>query len=98
MPIDIAAETLLSVGQAARAVPYRPNVCTVWRWLERGVRGVRLESVLMGGRRFTSQEALERFFTATTAAANGTQATVRTPHARQKAIDKAKAELAKSGI
>jgi hypothetical protein len=32
--------------------------------MTRGVRGVVLESVLIGGARYTSEEALERFFAA----------------------------------
>jgi hypothetical protein len=34
----------------------------------KGVRGVRLETVMMGGRRYTSAEAVERFFARLTAA------------------------------
>jgi hypothetical protein len=41
------------------------------RWCLLGVRGIRLESVMVGGRRCTSIEALNRFFQAVTAAANG---------------------------
>jgi Protein of unknown function (DUF1580) len=49
--------------------PVHPD--TLHRWCLLGVRGIRLESVMVGGRRCTSIEALNRFFQAVTAAANG---------------------------
>ncbi len=42
-------------------VASRPSIRTVRRWAGRGVRGALLESWLIGGRRFTSAEALDRF-------------------------------------
>ena len=46
----------------------RPNVSTVWRWAQRGVCGVTLETVLIGGRRYTSRVALQSFVERSTAA------------------------------
>ena len=40
-----------------------PHRDTISRWARLGCRGVRLESVLLGGRRYTSLEAIERFIT-----------------------------------
>ena len=57
--IDITTETLLSLLDAAKQLPGRPHVSTLYRWRIRGVRGVRLETVLVVGRRFTSKEALQ---------------------------------------
>lgn len=37
------------------------NVSTVWRWALKGCRGVVLESLSIGGRRYTSEEAFGRF-------------------------------------
>lgn len=51
----------------------RIHPSTVHRWRMRGIRGIRLESVLVGGSRFTSEEALVRFFDKTTKAADGEQ-------------------------
>jgi len=48
--IDITTETLLSLLDAAKQLPGRPHVSTLYRWRIRGVRGVRLETVLVGGR------------------------------------------------
>ncbi len=61
-------EQLLSFADASRVLQSRPHVSSIWRWSTRGVRGIRLETVQVGGRRFTSREALERFIARTTAA------------------------------
>ena len=42
-----------------------PHVATVWRWCSRGVRGVRLESLVIGGTRLVTQDAIDRFLAAT---------------------------------
>lgn len=44
---------------------------TIRRWATRGVRGVKLETVVVAGSRVTTLAAIERFITATTLAANG---------------------------
>ena len=62
--IDLELETLIPIAEAARHIPGRPHRGTVWRWLQSGVRGVVLESVLIGGRRYTSTEAIRRFLLA----------------------------------
>ena len=68
--IDISAEQLLTLPQAARVRPHgrlgRPtHPSTVYRWISRGARGgagvVRLEGVRIGGSWYTSREALQRF-------------------------------------
>jgi hypothetical protein len=61
MPIDVNSETLLSFAEASRTGPGRPHLGTLHRWRLAGVRGVLLESCLIGGKRFTSREALQRF-------------------------------------
>lgn len=57
-------EDLISLSQAARELPGRPHLSTIWRWTTRGVRGVVLETLVVAGRRFTSHEALQRFVAA----------------------------------
>jgi hypothetical protein len=69
MPADLLDEKLLSLGQACRVVPGKVNPSTIWRWHRLGVRGVKLETVVLGGRRFTSREAIGRFAQASTRAA-----------------------------
>lgn len=53
-------EERLAVTAAARQI-FRVSPETAWRWALRGVRGVKLESFVVGGRRFTSREACQRF-------------------------------------
>lgn len=101
--IDSRKEHLLTLSAAARDIPNRNsgrgvNVSTVWRWTLRGIRGVKLDTILVGGIRYTSHEAMQRFFAATTAAANGQAVLSRTADQRQKQIEAAERELAKHGI
>ena len=69
MPIDIHSEQLLTLDQAAHSLPGHVAPSTTWRWCRKGIRGIRLESVVIGGKRYTSTEALARFAAALTAAA-----------------------------
>src|SRR5947208_1991902 len=64
-------ESLVTFADARQYIPGRPHVSQVYRWAMRGLRGVRLEWVQVGGRRFTSREAIDRFISAMTAAAKG---------------------------
>lgn len=96
--VDVNTESLLQVPtEAAKHIPGRPDASTVYRWWKRGIKGVRLETILIGGRRYTSKEALTRFFAATTAAADGPQAAV-TPARRQREIEAAERELEAQGL
>jgi hypothetical protein len=80
MPIDLAIERLLPLGDAARNLPplrggKDVSPSTVWRWASRGIRArngavVRLEIIKVGGTCCTSEEALGRFFRALTDAGN----------------------------
>ena len=98
MSIDITSGTLLSLADAAKSLPGRPNLSTLHRWRLRGVRGVKLETCLIGGRRFTSLESLKKFAAATTAAASTRASPYQSPSRRQRAIDQAERELAEDGI
>ena len=64
--IDPTTEKLLTPHQVAAMFPGRSgtgvSVATVWRWLSgRGRRGVVLESIRVGGSRYSSREAVQRF-------------------------------------
>lgn len=90
---------LLPFSVLAGKVPNRNggrgiHVATVVRWSTKGVRGVRLESLMVGGTRYSSIEALERFFAATTAATAGNNPLPRTSAQRERAIAAAELELA----
>lgn len=76
--IDLSTETLISLAEAARLRPSgrkgRPtHISTIHRWISHGTAGVRLESIRLGGARFTSREALQRFGDKLTAGGTSTQ-------------------------
>jgi len=96
-------ESLLTLAQAARTLPNLRgngngvNAATVWRWAIKGCKGVRLETAIIGGIRYTSREALERFVVSTTAAVDGTTTVpLCTARQREAAIAAAERELAAS--
>ena len=66
--IDPNTETLKTLKQVARKFPGRRgrgvSLSCVWRWVSRGRRGHRLETILVGGRRYSSEEAVMRFIRA----------------------------------
>ncbi len=64
--IDLNTETVLALPQAAKRIPCnrdgkQTHVSTLMRWIQKGVKGVRLEATKPGGRWLTSVEALQRF-------------------------------------
>jgi len=59
--IDIDKEDLRLLNKASDDVPGNPHVSTLIRWALRGIKGCKLETVMVGGRRFTSVEAIQRF-------------------------------------
>lgn len=72
MSIELRCETLLSFHDAAELLPTRRrgsrlHISTLYRWAIRGCRGHRLETIVLGGQRVTSLEALQRFFDKLTA-------------------------------
>lgn len=65
--IDLSAEKVISFTEATKLLPRRragkrPHVATLYRWANRGLRGICLETIQVGGTRCTSIEALQRFF------------------------------------
>jgi hypothetical protein len=93
--IDTLKEQLFPLTDALQFVPRpkgrTPNLSTLYRWSQRGIKGVRLETVQVGGTRCTTREALGRFFGRVTAARDGT------PRADQRATA-AQAALTSIGI
>lgn len=90
MSIDVNAETLVQFTEAAKAFPGRkPCIQTLHRWRLRGVRGNKLDTCLIGGIRYTSREAIQRFIEAQNAgdppakASTTRQCTKRSAAARQ---------------
>lgn len=73
--IDIQNETLIPFREVPawckEHLGNRVHPSTVHRWRLRGARGVKLETILCGGTRYTTHEALNNFFARVTAAADG---------------------------
>lgn len=62
-------EKLLSVPAAVEAeTGYRPTPSTAWRWTKKGVGGIKLETVIFGGRPATKRVWVREFIAATSAA------------------------------
>jgi len=64
--ISVREETLIALRDAPKHLPPRANgkrlhVSAVYRWIAKGVAGVVLEAVRIGGTTYTSLEALQRF-------------------------------------
>ncbi len=49
-------------SQAAKLVPGTRSVATLYRWAKKGVRGVHLRHIRVGGVNYTKEEWLEKFF------------------------------------
>jgi hypothetical protein len=65
----LAEERPLSLPAAADYIgkltgQRRPNVTTLWRWCLKGCKGVKLDSICIGGKRFVTVSAIERFIEA----------------------------------
>jgi len=77
----------------------KPNLATIYRWAQIGIKGIRLETVQVGGCKFTSREALARFFAALSARTAGTQPQAPdATTARKRAVRRAEALLDAHGV
>jgi len=98
MSINVVTEDLIPFCEARTAFPggKRLSLATLHRWRLHGVRGTHLETVLIGGSRYTSSESISRFI----AAQNATETSVPqfTPSQRQRMSEAARKELAKIGV
>jgi len=61
MAIDLQTETILALRDVASKTCFKVHISSLHRWRLRGIRGIRLETALVGGARVTSVEALQRF-------------------------------------
>jgi hypothetical protein len=83
----------------------KTHISTIVRWIKKGATApdgtrVRLEAVRLGGRWVTSREALQRFADRLTPQLDGATpgSEVRSPKRRQKASERAAAELERLGM
>jgi hypothetical protein len=60
---SMANERLIPFQAARSEFPGRKRVglATLHRWCSHGIKGVKLETIFVGGQRFTSREAIQRF-------------------------------------
>jgi len=116
MAIDIRNEELIRLSDvpSLKNLPRREDgrrlhISTIYRWTTAGVRGVRLETVQVGGTRCTSEDALQRFFNELTKpqvreivsmpSIKGHASWIsRLPRWRQKQIQQAERELKEAGF
>lgn len=78
MPIQVETDRLVELSHVPnvleKQIGKRLNLATIYRWRQRGIAGIRLETILIGGRAFTSMEALQSFFQQSVEAKHGNQA------------------------
>lgn len=61
--IDREKEAILSIRDAGDCfgTPKKVNRSTIYRWVFKGIRGAKLETLVIGSQRYTSREAISRF-------------------------------------
>lgn len=74
--MQVKDEDLISLADAASRLPRRRggksvHSSTIYRWAKVGLKGVRLETISIGGTKCTSWEALQRFFDELSMVPNG---------------------------
>jgi len=98
LPAIIAAqETLIPVGDIPKMLPPRStgkrvHISACYRWITRGIRGVRLEVVRVGGSMYTSREAVARFAAQLSRPGDAARP-IAMSHQRQKQIEQARTRL-----
>ena len=104
MGINVETEKVITLGEGCREFP--PNgisEATISRFIQKGVKikalgiFVKLETVKIGGRRFTSKEAIARFIAAQNAD-EGTAAPAITPAQRTRQAQAAQLALQEAGL
>lgn len=95
-------QELLSFSDVAAAIPSRMrgrklHYATVWRWASRGVRGVKLETVTVGGARYVTRAALQEFISRCSAR-NNPNRPAQNIASRAKQIAQAEVECRLAGI
>jgi len=96
--IDITSEQLIPIRDVPGRLPPTPkdkriHISAVYRWMRRGVRGARLESIRIGGFTYTSIEALQRFADRLSEPRHNSQEPRVTTITRQKQIERAEREV-----
>lgn len=85
--IDINRDEIIPLDELLDELPDPPARTTRWRWCESGIGGVRLETVKIGRRRYTSRAAFQRFVN-TLSGANAGEMPAPLPEHREAAAKK----------
>jgi hypothetical protein len=106
--IDISKQQILTLKEAIAVVPKidgkRPSLGSLYRWVNKGIRGVRLEVISIGGRTCTTRESLNMFFNEVAQASrrngmdDGSTRRMRNSKSRELAVASANAALEHDGI
>lgn len=99
--IDVASESLIPLRDVPRCLPPRPNgkhvhISAVYRWTLRGIRGVVLETIQVGGTRYTSREAIQRFSERLTGPGPATLQPASVSRVRQRQLEQANIAVMKA--
>lgn len=92
MTDQLLLETRISLTKLAQEQGV--SVPTSWRWAQRGIGGHILETMSVGGRKFTTREAFQRWI----AAINGEPNHLETPRQREAAINRAEKRAVQLGV
>ena len=99
--IDVQEQLIeLSVlpGHLPRKKGKKIHISTIHRWRARGIRGHKLETILVGGVRYTSLEAVNRFLQRTTSAADNCIQTDVCPAEFDTELSNVESELERLGL
>lgn len=87
----------MPLSRASDYIPGNPHVATLWRWVAKGVSGIKLSVVRVGGRTMVTPDAIETFLAALNAA-DEPQSPEITPSQRRRQSEAARKALAEIGI
>ena len=59
--LDPLADDLRLLNDLLVSLPHRPSPPVVWRWMKKGVRGTRLQTLKIAGRLHTTETEFRRF-------------------------------------
>jgi len=59
--VNVLSESVIPMTEVQALLPWPMSLSTVKFWAKVGVKGVKLETARLGGRRLTSKEAVQRF-------------------------------------
>jgi len=99
MSIRIGRDEFLTLSEAAKRLPAknsgrRLHVAALYRWASNGCRGVVLETIHVGGQRYTSLDALQSFLEAVTERARASVSPRRPVDARAREAELERTEAA----